>query len=100
MPADSTALGSHILRHDNRLITTTIPVHEKTFGVDILANDTPYGLAGYFYSRDAGRIWRVADQLQTGIVGMDTPAQFHVLQPVENKQRALDAIQPLSCSRS
>lgn len=37
-----------------------------------LANDTPYGLAGYFYSRDVGRIFRVADAIKTGIVGVNT----------------------------
>jgi len=36
-----------------------------------LANDTEYGLAGYFYSRDIGRIWRVAEQLDFGIVGVN-----------------------------
>jgi succinate-semialdehyde dehydrogenase/glutarate-semialdehyde dehydrogenase len=38
------------------------------------ANDTPYGLAAYFYSRDVARIWRVADQLETGIVGINEGA--------------------------
>ncbi|HEY8369052.1 MAG TPA: NAD-dependent succinate-semialdehyde dehydrogenase [Thermodesulfobacteriota bacterium] len=33
------------------------------------ANDTPYGLAAYFYSRDVGRVWRVAERLEYGIVG-------------------------------
>ena len=37
-----------------------------------MANDTPYGLAGYFYSRDVGRIFRVAEALQVGIVGVNT----------------------------
>ncbi|MBG6205991.1 succinate-semialdehyde dehydrogenase/glutarate-semialdehyde dehydrogenase [Labrenzia sp. EL_126] len=37
-----------------------------------MANNTPYGLAGYFYSRDVGRIFRVADALKTGIVGVNT----------------------------
>jgi len=37
-----------------------------------LANDTPYGLAGYFYSRDVGRIFRVAEALNVGIVGVNT----------------------------
>ena len=37
-----------------------------------MANDTPYGLAGYFYSRDVGRIFRVADALDVGIVGVNT----------------------------
>lgn len=36
-----------------------------------LANDTPYGLAAYFYARDIGRIWRVAEGLQYGIVGIN-----------------------------
>ena len=38
------------------------------------ANDTPFGLAAYFYSRDARRIWRVADALETGIVGINEGA--------------------------
>ena len=37
-----------------------------------IANDTPYGLSGYFYSRDLGRVWRVAEALETGIVGVNT----------------------------
>jgi succinate-semialdehyde dehydrogenase/glutarate-semialdehyde dehydrogenase len=36
------------------------------------ANDTPFGLSGYFYSRDIGRVWRVAEALETGIVGVNT----------------------------
>jgi len=56
--------------------------HEETFGpvaplirfkteADAirLANDTEFGLSGYFYSRDVGRIFRVAEQMETGIVG-------------------------------
>ena len=37
-----------------------------------LANDTEFGLASYFYSRDVGRIWRVAEALESGIVGINT----------------------------
>ncbi len=37
-----------------------------------IANDTPYGLAGYFYSRDVGRIFRVSEQLEYGILGINT----------------------------
>ncbi len=33
-----------------------------------LANDTEFGLAGYFYSRDIGRIFRVAEKMETGMV--------------------------------
>ncbi|MES2740669.1 MAG: NAD-dependent succinate-semialdehyde dehydrogenase [Pseudomonadota bacterium] len=37
-----------------------------------LANDTEFGLAAYFYSRDIGRIWRVAEALESGMVGVNT----------------------------
>jgi len=37
-----------------------------------LANDTEVGLAAYFYSRDIGRVWRVAEQIESGIVGINT----------------------------
>jgi succinate-semialdehyde dehydrogenase/glutarate-semialdehyde dehydrogenase len=37
-----------------------------------IANDTPYGLAAYFYSRDVGRVWRVSEGLEYGIVGINT----------------------------
>jgi len=36
-----------------------------------LANDTPYGLASYFYARDLGRVWRVAEALEYGMVGIN-----------------------------
>jgi succinate-semialdehyde dehydrogenase / glutarate-semialdehyde dehydrogenase len=37
-----------------------------------LANSTEFGLAAYFYSRDIGRIWRVAEGLESGMVGVNT----------------------------
>ncbi|TDS78198.1 NADP-dependent succinate-semialdehyde dehydrogenase [Comamonas sp. JUb58] len=37
-----------------------------------LANDTEFGLASYFYARDLGRVWRVAERLEYGIVGVNT----------------------------
>jgi succinate-semialdehyde dehydrogenase/glutarate-semialdehyde dehydrogenase len=37
-----------------------------------MANDTEFGLASYFYSRDIGRIWRVSEGLEYGIVGINT----------------------------
>jgi succinate-semialdehyde dehydrogenase/glutarate-semialdehyde dehydrogenase len=36
-----------------------------------LANSTEFGLAAYFYSRDIARVWRVAEALETGIVGIN-----------------------------
>ncbi|MGE0613312.1 MAG: succinate-semialdehyde dehydrogenase, partial [Hyphomicrobiales bacterium] len=35
-----------------------------------IANDTPYGLAAFFYSRDIGRCWRVGEKLEFGLVGV------------------------------
>ncbi|UYG06295.1 NAD-dependent succinate-semialdehyde dehydrogenase [Halomonas sp. M4R1S46] len=37
-----------------------------------MANDTEFGLASYFYSRDLGRVWRVAEALEYGMVGINT----------------------------
>ncbi|WP_215407272.1 NADP-dependent succinate-semialdehyde dehydrogenase [Janthinobacterium sp. JC611] len=67
------------VKNDMRVAT------EETFGplaplfrfktdeeVVALANNTEFGLAAYFYSRDIGRIWRVAEGLETGMVGVNT----------------------------
>jgi len=61
--------------------------HEETFGplaaiatfsteeeAIHMANDTPYGLAAYFYSQNIHRVWRVADELECGIVGVNEGA--------------------------
>ena len=67
-------------------VTTKAKItYEETFGpvaplykfssdeeVIDMANDTEYGLASYFYSRDIGRIWKVAENLEYGIVGINT----------------------------
>lgn len=37
-----------------------------------MANDSEFGLASYFYSRDMARIWRVAEALESGMVGINT----------------------------
>jgi succinate-semialdehyde dehydrogenase/glutarate-semialdehyde dehydrogenase len=39
-----------------------------------MANDTPFGLAAYFYAADAARIWRVSNHLESGIVGINEGA--------------------------
>lgn len=36
-----------------------------------MANDTPYGLAAYFYSRDIHRVWRVAEGVEAGMIGIN-----------------------------
>jgi len=59
--------------------------NEETFGpvaplfrfkteeeVVALANASEYGLASYFYARDVGRVWRVAERIESGIVGVNT----------------------------
>lgn len=58
--------------------------HEETFGpvaavfpfddeASILetVNATPFGLSAYFYARDIGRVWRIAEGLEAGIVGIN-----------------------------
>ncbi|WP_292931169.1 NADP-dependent succinate-semialdehyde dehydrogenase [Noviherbaspirillum sp.] len=37
-----------------------------------MANDTEFGLASYFFARDIGRVWRVAEALESGMVGINT----------------------------
>ncbi|OYU87478.1 MAG: succinate-semialdehyde dehydrogenase (NADP(+)) [Bradyrhizobiaceae bacterium PARB1] len=62
-----------------------IVAQEETFGplapvfrfkdeADVIAmcNASPFGLASYFYSRDLGRVWRVAEALESGMVGVNT----------------------------
>jgi succinate-semialdehyde dehydrogenase/glutarate-semialdehyde dehydrogenase len=61
-------------------------MHDETFGPVLpvmtfeteseaieIANDTPFGLAAYFFAKDAGRIFRVAEGLEYGIVGANDP---------------------------
>jgi succinate-semialdehyde dehydrogenase/glutarate-semialdehyde dehydrogenase len=62
-----------------------VMTHEETFGpvapvyrfkdedeVITLANATPFGLASYFYARDLGRVFRVAEALEYGMVGVNS----------------------------
>jgi succinate-semialdehyde dehydrogenase/glutarate-semialdehyde dehydrogenase len=37
-----------------------------------MVNNTEFGLASYFYSRDIGRVWRIAEAIETGMVGVNT----------------------------
>lgn len=46
-----------------------------------LANDTEFGLATYFYSENIGRVWRVAEQLESGMVGINTGLLSNVVAP-------------------
>lgn len=75
--------------HDLTVLGNVTPemkiFHDETFGpvcplikfssedeVVRLANDTPVGLAGYFYTNDVLRVFRVAEQLEVGMVGVNT----------------------------
>ena len=68
--------------------------HEETFGplapifkfdtedeVIAQANDTPFGLAAYFYARDVGRVFRVAEALEAGIVAVNSGVASNELAP-------------------
>lgn len=68
--------------------------HEETFGplaavfpfddeetAIQMANNTQYGLASYFYSRDLARVWRVAEALEYGMVGINTGAISNAAAP-------------------
>jgi succinate-semialdehyde dehydrogenase/glutarate-semialdehyde dehydrogenase len=46
-----------------------------------LANDTPFGLAAYFFARDMARIWRVSEALESGMVGVNSGAISDVSAP-------------------
>jgi len=98
--SDATSKGAHVLvggkRHalggrffEPTILTDVTPnmmvAREETFGpvaplfrftredeAIAMANDTEFGLAAYFYGRDIGRIWRVAEALEYGIVGINT----------------------------
>jgi betaine-aldehyde dehydrogenase len=52
-------------------VVTIIPYQDDEDAIRI-ANDTEYGLASYFYSRDNRRIWRAAERLEYGMVGVNT----------------------------
>ena len=47
-----------------------------------MANDTEFGLASYFYTRDIGRVWRVAEALEYGIVGINDACKSRALQEI------------------
>ena len=51
-----------------------------------MANDTPFGLAAYFYTRDLGRCWRVAEALEYGIVGINEGIISTEVAPVRRRQ--------------
>src|SRR3546814_12341586 len=53
-----------------------------------MANDTEYGLASYFYSRDNGRIWRVSEALEYGLVGVNVGVMSTEVAPFGGMQES------------
>lgn len=84
-PAPDTDRGNYVQPVLLTEVNTDMTLcHEETFGplaavlrfeteeeAIELANATPFGLAAYFYSRDIHRVWRVADALEAGIIGIN-----------------------------
>ena len=98
--ADATARGARVILGGKRhalgrsffeptvvldVTQSMLVAREETFGpiaplfrfetedeVVAMANDTEFGLASYFYARDLGRVWRVAERLEYGMVGVNT----------------------------
>lgn len=60
--------------HNEEIFGPVAPVFsfDSEEEVIAMANNTNYGLAAYFYGRDVGRIWRVAEALEYGMVGVNT----------------------------
>jgi succinate-semialdehyde dehydrogenase/glutarate-semialdehyde dehydrogenase len=64
------ANDSMTLAHDETFgpVAALLPFHSEEEVIE-RANDTVYGLATYFFTRDIGRVWRLAEELQYGILG-------------------------------
>ncbi|MEO8898154.1 MAG: NAD-dependent succinate-semialdehyde dehydrogenase [Candidatus Dormibacter sp.] len=65
---------SMVLSHEE-IFGPLLPVYEFSSDDDAvrLANDTDYGLAAYIYGRDVGRLWRTAERLEAGVIGINDP---------------------------
>jgi succinate-semialdehyde dehydrogenase/glutarate-semialdehyde dehydrogenase len=59
-----------VARGNLRPAGATVPLYSEEEAIR-LANATEFGLAAYFYSRDIGRIWRVAEAIEAGMVGIN-----------------------------
>lgn len=72
---------SHILEEEIFGPVAPIVIFENEDDVVKLANNTIYGLAAYFYSEDPQRIWRVSENLEYGMVGINTGAISNEVAP-------------------
>jgi succinate-semialdehyde dehydrogenase/glutarate-semialdehyde dehydrogenase len=73
-PTVLTGIGPGMLVLNEEIFGPVAPLVRFTSDEEVIrmANDTIYGLAAYFYSRDIRRVWRVAEQLEYGMVGINT----------------------------
>jgi succinate-semialdehyde dehydrogenase/glutarate-semialdehyde dehydrogenase len=69
---DGVSLEAHMTREETFGPVAGIRSFRDEEEAITIANDTPYGLAAYFYSRDVGRIFRVSERLEYGILGINT----------------------------
>ncbi|MBT4521965.1 MAG: NAD-dependent succinate-semialdehyde dehydrogenase [Halieaceae bacterium] len=72
-PTVLTEVTSHMAVFRNEIFGPVAPVVRFSTEQEVIqmANDTEFGLASYFYTRDIGRVWRVAEALEYGIVGIN-----------------------------
>ena len=72
-PTILTEVTSDMAVFRNEIFGPVAPVVRFTTEEEVIAmaNDTEFGLASYFYTRDIGRVWRVAETLEFGIVGIN-----------------------------
>jgi succinate-semialdehyde dehydrogenase/glutarate-semialdehyde dehydrogenase len=72
-PTVLTGVTSEMAVFRNEIFGPVAPVVRFSEEQDVIdmANDTEFGLASYFYTRDIGRVWRVAEALDYGIVGIN-----------------------------
>jgi succinate-semialdehyde dehydrogenase/glutarate-semialdehyde dehydrogenase len=72
-PTVLTGVGAQMAVFRNEIFGPVAPVVRFSTEQEAiaLANDTEFGLASYFYTRDIGRVWRVAEALEYGMVGIN-----------------------------
>ncbi|OHX65824.1 NAD-dependent succinate-semialdehyde dehydrogenase [Flammeovirga pacifica] len=74
LPTVLTDVNKNMLVFEEEIFGPVIPIFKFSTTKEViqLANDTPYGLAAYFYGRDYALIWKVAEALEYGMVGINT----------------------------
>ena len=72
-PTVLTGVNARMAVFRNEIFGPVAPVVRFSTEEEVIAmaNDTEFGLASYFYTRDIGRVWRVAEALEYGIVGIN-----------------------------